>query len=86
MKKPILVVAVIGLFAVTLGGWYVKNNFMEANKGDTVDQSELHDNGMEGHIFGKEMYLDAKLDEFNCLEDVEATADEIVVAQKISQD
>jgi len=86
VKKLSLIFMMIILIVAGIGSW----NWYESisSKGDrhNVNQEDFYDNGRDEHLFGKHMYLDAKVDEFDHLEDVEATADEIVVAKKIAQD
>lgn len=85
MKKLSLIFMMIVLIVAGIGSW----NWYESisSKGDrhNVNQEDSYDNGRDEHLFGKHMYLDAKMDEFDHLEDVEATADEIVVAKKIGK-
>lgn len=49
-------------------------------------RSYFYDNGMDDHIFGDSLYLDATMDAFDNLGDVESQTDVIVVAEKIIQD
>ncbi|WP_029452636.1 hypothetical protein [Clostridium algidicarnis] len=44
------------------------------------------DNGMEDHLFGQNLVLDAKIDEFPDLNSVEDNTDIIVVGKKINQE
>lgn len=44
------------------------------------------DNGMEEHLFGRNLVLDARIDEFPDLNSVEDNTDIIVVGKKINQE
>lgn len=86
MKKTKIAITIFSMITIGIIGWYAKTSLDDNKKSDSATQQKMLDNGMDDHIFGKEMYLDAKLDEFNNLDDVEKKTDAIVIAEKISQD
>jgi hypothetical protein len=71
MKKRNAVI--ICILVLGISGWYLKKQRIVEEETDT-------------QIFGKEIYLDAKSEEFKSLADVEKNTDAIVIAQKIAQD
>jgi hypothetical protein len=66
-------------------GWYITATFLP-NKDSSSPQQKMLPTGMDDRMFDKHIYIDAKLDEFNNLDDVEKKTDAIVIAEKISQD
>lgn len=52
----------------------------------TFFKGYFYNNGMDDHLFGDSLYLDATIDAFDDLDDVESKTDIIVVAEKIIQD
>lgn len=82
MKKSRIIISLLGMIMIGLGVLYVKN----LRNSEKTAQTEEFNNGMEDYLFGKEMYLDAKMDQFKNLYDVEKITDEIIIAEKISQD
>lgn len=85
MRNRTINILVLIILAVGSSGWYVKHYFFKDSP-ETMAHHESPYNGINEHLFQKEMYLDAKLDDFENLNDVEQTTDEIVIAQKISQE
>ncbi|KAF1299420.1 hypothetical protein BAU15_01885 [Enterococcus sp. JM4C] len=85
MKRKTLIGILIGAIIVGVVGWYAWSNIWQVGTENHDSQSNSNTNQTD-HIFRKEVYLDAKLDSFDQLRDVEATTDELVIATKISQD
>jgi hypothetical protein len=83
MKKATVIIPIIALVSVV--SWYGLTNMFDHKKDENTPQ-EVFNNGMEDHLFGKEMYLSAKVDTFATLEEMEKIADEIVIAEKVAQE
>lgn len=57
----------------------------DTKKVSSQGQTKVYDNGMKDHLFGENLYLDAKMDSFNDLNDVEEVTDLILIGRKTSQ-
>jgi hypothetical protein len=78
MKKALIT---IGIFSVFLIGFLIFN-------GNDKDQNPVEaqiDNGMEDHLFGENLIVDAKMPEFPDLDTVEENSDIIIVGKKVQQ-
>ncbi|MBB6631086.1 hypothetical protein [Clostridium algidicarnis] len=77
MKK---ILAIVGVVCVFLIGFLIFES-----KTNSYNQAQF-DNGIEDHLFGRNLVLDAKVDEFPDLNSVEDNTDIIVVGKKINQE
>lgn len=74
-KRLFLTLAVV--LCLGIGGYLVFNR--RTNKEPAVD------NGMKDHLFGKHLFLDARYPTYENIDELEKDTDEIVIAEKISQ-
>ncbi|MED1267764.1 hypothetical protein P4U03_14305 [Bacillus mycoides] len=80
MKKILAISGVIGAFLIGFFIYYFNDN------PDKQEPAAQLVNGMEDHLFGKSLVLDAKIDEFQNLNAVEEKTEIIVVGKKVKQE
>ncbi|MCI1135040.1 hypothetical protein ACFC67_04375 [Enterococcus gallinarum] len=86
MKAKKIIITLAAAVCLGVAVYAIHGNLANDKPEQHATEETSLDNGMKDHLFGKNLFLDAKMDGYDSLADLEKDTDLVVIAKKIAQD